>query len=127
MNFLHGAIRREGVRLVFLENNGKGQPVKIVLNAALSEKAATRVDQPVILGLRPESILTATPADSVASLRIEVAEPMGAETFLSLTSGAHSMIARVNPNHRFALDQPFAASFDLEHAHLFDPSTEQAL
>jgi multiple sugar transport system ATP-binding protein len=127
MNFLHGAIRREGGRLAFWENNSKGQPVKIVLNAALSEKAATRVDQPVILGLRPESILAATHADAVASLRIEVAEPMGAETFLSLTSGTHSLIARVNPNHRFALDQPFAASFDLDHAHLFDPSTEQAL
>ena len=33
----------------------------------------------------------------------------------------------VSPSHRFALDQPFAASFYLDHAHLFDPSTEQAL
>jgi multiple sugar transport system ATP-binding protein len=64
---------------------------------------------------------------AMANLRVEVAEPMGAETFLYLTSGAHSVIARVQPNHRFELGQNLAVSFDLDHAHLFDPTTEQVL
>ena len=127
MNFLHGSIQRETKRLVFIEDNSTGQPIKILLTEALSGKAAPRIGQPVILGLRPESILAATHGDAEANLRVEVAEPMGAETFLTLMSGAHSLIARVHPNHRFAINQAFAASFDLEHAHLFDPSTEQAL
>jgi multiple sugar transport system ATP-binding protein len=127
MNFLHGSIRREGDRVTFIEENGTSLPIRVFLNEALSAKAAPLIGQPVILGLRPESILAASNSDAQANLRIEVAEPMGAETFLTLTSGAHSLIARVHPDHRFALDQSFAASFDLEHAHLFDPSTEQAL
>jgi multiple sugar transport system ATP-binding protein len=127
MNFLHGTIRRSGDRLAFLENNPTSQPIKIALNDALSTKAGSRLDQSIILGLRPESVLAVPPADTVASLRVEVTEPLGAETFVSLTSGAHSLIARVNPNHHIEPGDLFFAGFDLERAHLFDPATEQRL
>jgi multiple sugar transport system ATP-binding protein len=52
---------------------------------------------------------------------------MGAETFLYLTSGAHTLIARMAPNQRFEPDSSLSVTFDLSHAHLFDPTTEQAL
>ena len=54
-------------------------------------------------------------------------EPMGAETYLHLDSGATSCIARVQPSTRFKINQPFRVAFDLDHAHLFDATTEQAL
>jgi multiple sugar transport system ATP-binding protein len=128
MNFLHGTILRDsGGRLTFVEKNSAGQPIKIALNEKLTAKAAQRLDQPVILGLRPENVHDAVNGDRMTELRIEVAEPMGAETLLYLTSGAHSLIARVQPNHRLELGQNLAVSFDLDHAHLFDPATEQVL
>jgi multiple sugar transport system ATP-binding protein len=127
MNFLHGTTQREGTTLIFVEKNSTSTPIKIPLTGKLASKAATLVDQPVIFGIRPESVRDAVNGAAVTNLRVEVAEPMGAETFLYLTSGAHSLTARVQPNHRFELDQNFAVSFDLDHAHLFDPITEQSL
>ena len=127
MNFLHGTVQPDKERLIFVEKNSAGEPVKIALNAALSAKVATRLDQPIILGLRPEHIREATNEAGATRLKIEVAEPMGAETFLYLTSGAHSLTARVHPNHRFEIGENLNATFDLDHAHLFDPASEQAL
>jgi len=127
MNFLRGTIKREADSYVFVETNNVGQPVKIALNERLSTKAVAYIDRPVILGVRPESIRDAVSGSAITSLQVEVAEPMGAETLLYLTSGAHSIIARVQPNHRFELGQKLAVTFDLEHAHLFDTASEQAL
>jgi multiple sugar transport system ATP-binding protein len=127
MNFLHGTIKKEKSVLSFVENNSVAQPVKIALNEKLAAKASTRVDQPIIFGLRPENVRDATDQTAMANLKIEVAEPMGAETFLYLTSGAHSLIARVHPNQRFDIGEILPVAFDLDHAHLFDPSTEQVL
>jgi multiple sugar transport system ATP-binding protein len=127
MNFIRGTIQRSGDALVFVETNNSSLPIKIKLNGTLSTKAATRVDQPVVFGIRPECVHDAVNGSAMASLRVEVAEPMGAETFLYLASGAHSLIARVQPNHRFELGQNLSVLFDLEHAHLFDPTTEQVL
>jgi multiple sugar transport system ATP-binding protein len=127
MNFLQGTIQREAGNFVFAETNSVGQPIRVTLNERLSAKAAKRIDLPVILGVRPENVRDAVNGSFMASLRVEVAEPMGAETFLYLTSGAHSVIARVQPNHDFELGRNLAVMFDLDHAHLFDPATEQAL
>ena len=128
MNFLHGTVQREsGDRLAFIERNSAGQPIKVVLNEKLAAKAHRRIDQPIIIGIRPENVHEATNGDRTASLRIEVAEPMGAETFLYLSSGAHSLVARAHPNHHFEIGQNLGVAFDLDHAHFFDPATEQVL
>jgi len=128
MNFLHGTVQRDGTApLVFIEKNSAGQPIKIPLNEKLAAKVANRPDQPVILGIRPENVRDASNLSGAITLRVEVAEPMGAETFLYLTSGAHTLIARVNPQHRVEIGQDISVSLDLEHAHFFDPSTEQVL
>jgi len=127
MNFLHGTVQRSGDGLAFVENNPSGQPIKIVLNEKLSTKAAPRLDQPIILGLRPEHVRDAVDGAGMARLRIEVAEPMGAETYLYLNSGAHPLVARVSPNQSVELGRLFPVTFDLDYAHLFDSVTEQAL
>ena len=127
MNLLHGTVERHGSGLVFVEKNLSGQPIKIALNEKLSAKVAHRLDQPVILGLRPENVRDATDSSCMARLRIEMAEPMGAETFLTFSSGAHPLVARISPNHHFELGTLFPITFDLDHAHLFDTATEQAL
>jgi multiple sugar transport system ATP-binding protein len=52
---------------------------------------------------------------------------MGSETLLYLDTGKTSFIARVNPTDRFDAGQRVQVTFDLTHAHLFDPATEQVL
>ena len=56
-----------------------------------------------------------------------LAEPMGAETFLHLQTGATAFVARVPPAGRYAADDQIDVAFDLSHAHLFDPATGQVL
>jgi len=60
-------------------------------------------------------------------VKIEVSEPMGAETYLHLDTGATSFIARVRPTERFEINRRIKVTFDVAQAHLFDATTELVL
>ncbi len=132
MNFFKGTIRRAGNALSFVETNSAGIPLTVTLPESLARKAAGHIDQPIVFGLRPENVqdaLTVASADPARTVEVtvEVSEPMGAETLLYLNTGATSFIARVRPTDRFEVNQKIKVTFDLDHAHLFDPKTEAAL
>ncbi|HKB91473.1 MAG TPA: ATP-binding cassette domain-containing protein, partial [Opitutaceae bacterium] len=131
MNFFRGRIKREGGnRLQFFENNSKTEPLKIELNDRISAKAAAYIDKDVVLGIRPEDVRDAYGAldlPNSAQARVEVVEPMGAETMLYLDTGSHSFIARVKPTDRYEVNQKLSVTCDAEKAHLFDAQTEQAI
>ena len=132
MNFFRGTIKRSGDTLQFVETNEKAAPVVITLDARLSAKAASYVGKPIVFGIRPEDVQdTLTVANPEAGrtieVKVEVSEPMGSETYLYLTTGASSFIARVNPTDRFETDQKIKVTLRLENAHLFDGTTEQVL
>jgi multiple sugar transport system ATP-binding protein len=132
MNLFKGTIRRLDNRLAFVETNPAGRPLTLPLTDPLARSAAGHLDQPVVFGIRPEDVhdtATLPGADSTrtAEVKVEVSEPMGAETYLYLTTGGTSFIARVRPTDRFDTNQQVKVTFDLDHAHLFDPTTEQAL
>ena len=132
MNFFRGTIRRAGLRLDFVETNDRGAPLTIALNEPLSRLALAHVDRPVVFGLRPEDVQDSRtlaepdPARTV-EVKIEVSEPMGAETYLHLDTGATSFIARVRPTERFEINRRIKVTFDVAQAHLFDATTELVL
>jgi multiple sugar transport system ATP-binding protein len=133
MNFFRGALRRSGGRLAFVEADGRGPALTLPLDDALAARAAGYGEGPVILGLRPEDIhealtLGASDPARTAEVKIEISEPMGAETYLYLaTAAATPFIARVRATQRFAPGQSIQVNFDLARAHLFDPTTEKAI
>ena len=132
MNFFKGTITKTGNTLQFVETNDKATPVTVTLDAALSAKATNYVGKPVVFGIRPEDVqdtltMSGASADRTVEVKVEVSEPMGAETFLYLNSGATSFIARVRPTDRFETDQKVKVTFRLENAHLFDATTEKVL
>jgi len=132
MNFFHGTIRQEGNVLQFVEKNEKAAPVTITLDEKLAKKAAGHVGKPVVFGIRPEDVqdaLTVTNPDAgrTIDVKVEVSEPMGSETYLYLTTGATSFIARVNPTDRFETDQKVKLTLKIENAHLFDGETDKVL
>jgi multiple sugar transport system ATP-binding protein len=132
MNFFRGALRRDGGRVSFVEDNPGGPPLAIALDEALAARSSSHLGKPVILGVRPEaihdSLMVASPDPGrTAEVRVEVAEPMGAETLLYLYTGATSFVARVSPTDRFDAGQKVQVTFDLAHAHLFDPASERVL
>ena len=132
MNFFKGSIKRVGGHLAFIETNEKAAPLTLALPEALAARAAAYVDKPITFGVRPEDVhdaLTTTAADAgaTAEVTVEVSEPMGAETYLYLQTGATSFIARVRPTDRFHVNQRVKVVFDLDHAHFFDPVSEEAV
>ncbi len=135
MNFFKGRLERipdAGEELEFIESNDKAPPLRFPLGARLSAKAASRAGQEIIFGIRPEDVQdtasTAIPGSAhTLEVKVEVSEPMGAETFLYLTSGATSFIARVRPTDRFEPGQLVKVTLRLDAAHLFDAATEQVL
>jgi len=124
MNFFTGTVRRAGNALSFVEDNPAATPLTLPVGA----QAQAYVDRPITLGLRPEDINDAT-ADSptTAEVMVEITEPMGAETFVHLNTGATPFIARVRPTAHFAIGQKARVAFRTEKIHLFDPATGQAI
>jgi multiple sugar transport system ATP-binding protein len=132
MNVLHGSIARQDGGLVFREENREQSPLVIPLDDGLSSIAARRVGSAVVLGMRPEDLRNASwdlpsPGRPVIEVSVEVVEPVGAETFLYLHTGAHSLIARVSPTQRHNAGERVRLTLDLDKAHLFDPTTGAAL
>jgi multiple sugar transport system ATP-binding protein len=135
MNFFRGRLQKAsggGDLLEFVEQNDKAAPVRVTLDARLSAKGAGHVGKEIVFGIRPEDVqdtLTVpqpNPAHT-AEVKVEVSEPMGAETYLYLTSGASNFIARVRPTDRFEVGQSVKITFKMDAAHLFDGTSEQVL
>ncbi len=129
MNFFKGVVRAVGPGIDFIEDNSIGAPLTVHLPEDLARRARGHLDLPVIFGIRSEHIHEAVsghPADT-AEVKVELAEPMGAETYLYLTTGATSFIARMRPTDGFTPGQKIRITFDLAHGHLFDPTTGRIL
>jgi len=132
MNFFPGTLRAAGPDLQFVEANPHAPPLTLALPATFATRAAANAGRAVILGIRPENIQEA-PASAVpdpaptAEARVELIEPMGAETHLHLHTGATAFIARIGPARHFRSGQVARVSFDLGPAHLFDAATGQVL
>ena len=132
MNLLKGAVEADHGQIVFVEAGNPGTPLRLTLGDALAKKAADHLGRALVLGIRPENVtdvLTAGDADPqrTAEVQIEVVEPMGAETYLYLDTGANPLVARVRATDRFDPNHRLKVSFEMEKAHLFDAATEQVL
>jgi len=86
----------------------------------------------VIFGIRPEDIQDRVyardinPAWVLRSM-VEVHEPLGSDVILYLSSGAHSIVARVDAHSQAKMGQTAEVVFNLRRLHLFDPQTHQAI
>ena len=98
----------------------------------MADSLRGHVGKPVVFGSRPEdineqAIATYAQPDQVATATVEVVEPMGAEVYIYLTTGAHSFIARVNAHQRAEIGQQLVMAFDLKKCHFFDGITEKTI
>jgi len=129
MNFFKGTIVKDGTGTSFLEESASGPGFSLKLDDRLIAASEKGSSQSVYLGVRPEDIEGASISDSAEiEAVIDVAEPMGAETFLYLkTPGGHDFIAKVQATHSFKLGERIHVRFDLARCHLFDSKTENVL
>ena len=129
MNLFRGAILRRGQGVAFVETGPHASPLVLPLSGALALKAESRVGQPVCLGIRPEDLSADASAvqGNPVEFTVEIAEPMGAETFLHCSTGATTFVARVAPTVQVAAGGKIRLGFDLAKAMLFDAKTENAI
>jgi multiple sugar transport system ATP-binding protein len=85
-----------------------------------------------VLGIRPEDVACLppqpkNPPEGALEAVVEVIQPMGAETYLHLTSHAHSFVARVRATEHFSVNQQVSLAFDMPHAHFFDPASGRTI
>ncbi len=127
MNFFEGRLARKPAGLYFANS-----VFALRLDPAHEPALASRVDQPVVLGIRPEHIADAlfvanpNPEHQVKA-RVEVVEPMGAEVFLYLAAGDHRFVARVNTKKGAQVNQDVSMVLDMKEARFFDQATREAL
>jgi multiple sugar transport system ATP-binding protein len=94
---------------------------------------ANRVEQDVVLGIRPETITRFSDQDSLDprlatfEAEVEVLEPTGADTLAVLSLGERGVTARIRPSDAEPVGNTMRLSVDMSRASLFDPETELRL
>ncbi|RJP55074.1 MAG: sn-glycerol-3-phosphate ABC transporter ATP-binding protein UgpC [Anaerolineaceae bacterium] len=127
MNFFSAHLRKDGGNL--LVDSGDFT-ISIPIESAKKYEKYTGRD--VVFGIRPENIHDAhfTPpnihGENVA-VKVDVTELMGNEIFLYLVSGKTTFVARVDPRSTLRVGEGAQVMFDMDHFHIFDAQTEEAL
>jgi len=122
MNFFKGTLTAEH----FVIGNTK-LVIPADKRAMLQEKAY--LNQELFLGVRPEDIYTNTSdiesnTHSTFEVTIEVAELLGAETYLYSTLNGSDFIARIDSNSTIQPLETIQLALDMEKVHFFDVATE---
>ncbi|WP_078597364.1 ABC transporter ATP-binding protein [Evansella clarkii] len=123
MNFLTGTLKDGYFHVEDLKikvPQGKMKPIEKYNNKEL------------ILGIRPEDVhdepvFIEASENSQLEAKVDVAELMGAETFLYSKIGEQNFIARVDSRTDIGSGDDIKLAFDMNKAHFFDPETESRL
>ena len=125
MNFFNVKLDAEGDDVVAFIGNDK-----IVLpKGKVNETVKSYVGKEVVLGIRPEHMhdeetFIANQPDGVVNATVDIAEMMGAETYLYLTINDSKAIARVSSRFDTQIGDEVKVALDLNRIHLFDKDTE---
>ncbi len=124
MNFLEGRLVRDGDRLFFDEGDHR-----LVVSPTHRAHLEPFIDQPITLGIRPESLRPATdePADTRLNVEVSVVEPLGDRTDVYCGTPRHKqLVCRIDARRRVTEGQPAVLHVDMERAHFFAPGEEGA-
>ena len=126
MNFFNGTIEARAGGLWFSTD---GFSVRIEDAHAARLHALT--GKPVVFGIRPEDVADAlftgtSNPDHQLKARVEVTEPMGAETYLYLSAGKQPFVARVGAGQSAEPNQELTMALNMKKAHFFDSATGSA-
>ncbi len=128
MNFLKGTLRKDSSGMVFKESQGGAVEIKLGNRPA----ADAFLGKDVTLGVRPEDCDLVPPgqppSESSFQAVVDIVEPMGAETYFYLQTGAHTVISRSHAtvDHREA-GHRLRFQMNPERVHLFDPVTTKRI
>jgi len=136
MNFFDArVVQKDGGLFVEEQSEGNGTVVGSRLSARLEEEAAAVLKDyagnNIVFGIRPEKMRvsqgTMGTNGSNIEAKVEVVEPVGAETFLYLGRGKQSLVARVARGEHAKVNEKLALTFEMNGARFFDPATGRAI
>jgi len=81
----------------------------------------------LLVGMRPEHFAPGYSGAGQLSGRVQVVEPLGADTLVHFQVGEHTVTARMPPETRPTPGEKIAVSIDPQRLFLFDPTTERAM
>ncbi len=124
MNLVQGSIRTSGDNISFKEIDGG--TIELSFNHRPELRAYSGKD--VVLGIRAEDVELVQGVERPSGGRfqgvVDVIEPMGAETYFYVQTGAHTIVSRSEGSmdhsetgHRLQFE------IDMDRVHLFDPET----
>ena len=132
MNTITGTLTGEGDSVVFAEKN-TDQPIRLAFRDDSQRLLEKHIGREVILGLRPEHLadsrdLADPDPGATFEARVDVVEPVGAETWVYLRSSAHQLIARVpHAEPRAEIGNTLRFTADLSRARFFEPASGDAI
>jgi multiple sugar transport system ATP-binding protein len=127
MNFIEAMLIRQG-DAYFIDTPG----FKVRLPASFYPAIEPYANRTVIFGVRPEDMATHDPSVSnggnIVTARTDVVETLGSETFVYLTCGPHSIIARMEtPERVLTVGQAIEVALKMPKTHIFDKATSQTI
>jgi len=126
MNFFSGRLEKTQGSLRFVEDGAgsHSEPWGIRLNPELSARLASQTDHPILLGVRPEHLTPDSPQPGALEMKVDLVEPMGAETFLYGHTAGHECTCRITFHETKGLEgQKIHLIPNFDHLHFFDPAT----
>ena len=123
MNFIDSKIVKENGDY-FID----AESFKVKAPQAFYSKIADYAGKEVIFGARPEDFYdkqffsNATPFNTIKT-KVEVIEPLGAEIFIYLACGKHSVIGKMDSRTQVEVEQSMEVVLDMEKTHIFDSET----
>ncbi|GGY43566.1 ABC transporter ATP-binding protein [Pseudoduganella albidiflava] len=119
MSFLDGELRDGCV---------VGDGYALRLPAAMADRVAAGLamngGRAVKLGLRPEILSLDRAAGEPLAAVVDVVEPLGAETIVTLRVGGGTVVARLGGHARLEPEQALTLYLDTARTHVFDAATE---
>jgi ABC-type sugar transport system ATPase subunit len=88
---------------------------------------APSVERAVLAGVRPHDVFVSRKQGADITMRVEVVEAMGFETYAHGRVGESPFIARLEGEHRVGLGDVLPLDIAEKGLHLFDPESELAL
>ena len=128
MNFINGTINEEGY---FKTKNNKYQLKLPQEKFELIEKQGY-INKEIILGVRPEDIYDDSDSltkykDSSVDIKVDVAELLGASTYIHFNLDENNICAVVKPRTDLKLNDELRLAMDLNKCHVFDVETKMCI
>jgi multiple sugar transport system ATP-binding protein len=91
-------------------------------------KIKNYIGKKVIFGVRPEDLynkkyISKTDPDRTIKAKVDVIKPLGAEIFIYLASGKHSLVGKMDLRTQVKVEENIKIVIDMEKTHIFGPGT----